>query len=236
MTRTENRAPRLPLRRAAIVLGLVVAAARGGTSAIAAEPAPAASPSPRETSRPAPSAAPAAGSRAIFAGGCFWCMEPAFDAIPGVVSTTSGYTGGTKERPSYEEVSSGGTGHVEAVEVVYDPGRVSYDKLLDVFWHNVDPLAVGRQFCDVGSQYRSAIFVLDEAQRSAAERSRDALRTGGRLHGPIATEILPAGRFWPAEEYHQDYYEKNPVRYAYYRYRCGRDQRLREVWGAEAPH
>ena len=183
-------------------------------------------------------AKPAASGKAVavFAGGCFWCMEPAFDRVDGVLSTTSGYVGGHKDDPTYAEVSAGTTGHAESVEVVFDPARVTYEKLLDVSWHNVDPLAAGRQFCDVGEQYRSAIFYLDEAQQRAAEASRAALEKSGRLHGRIATEILPAGRFWPAEDYHQDYYRKNPVRYHYYRWGCGRDARLREVWGDAAPH
>jgi peptide-methionine (S)-S-oxide reductase len=168
---------------------------------------------------------------ATFAGGCFWCMEGPFDKLEGVVSTTSGYTGGQKRNPTYEEVSAGGTGHAEAVRVVYDPARVSYERLLEVFWHNIDPLARDRQFCDVGSQYRSAIFTHDEEQRRAAEASRAALEASGRLKGPIATQIVPAGDFWPAEEYHQDYYEKNPIRYKLYRAGCGRDARLKELWG-----
>ena len=162
--------------------------------------------------------------------------KPAVDRVDGVLSTTSGYVGGHKDDPTYAEVSAGTTGHAESVEVVFDPARVTYEKLLDVSWHNVDPLAAGRQFCDVGEQYRSAIFYLDEAQQRAAEASRAALEKSGRLHGRIATEILPAGRFWPAEDYHQDYYRKNPVRYHYYRWGCGRDARLREVWGDAAPH
>ncbi len=172
---------------------------------------------------------------ATFAGGCFWCMEPPFEALPGVVSATSGYTGGRTEEPSYEEVSAGGTGHAEAVRIVYDPSQVSYDQLLDVFWHNIDPSAKDRQFCDVGSQYRSAIFVHDAEQKRLAEASREALRASGRLKGPIATQIAPAGPFYPAEEYHQDYARRNPLRYRFYRNGCGRDARLREVWGADAP-
>ena len=165
---------------------------------------------------------------AVFAGGCFWCMEPPFDALPGVISTTSGYTGGDKARPAYEEVSAGGTGHAEAVRVVYDPAKVSYARLLDVYWRNIDPLDAGGQFCDRGSQYRSAIFWLDEAQRQAAQRSKEAVAR--ILARPIATEIVQAGEFWPAEDYHQDYYRHNPVRYKFYRYSCGRDRRLAEVW------
>jgi len=166
---------------------------------------------------------------AVFAGGCFWCMEGPFDAIPGVVATTSGYTGGTKANPSYEEVSAGTTGHRESLEVTYDPSKVSFEKLLDVFWRNVDPFDGTGQFCDHGPQYRSAIFVRDASERKAAEDSKKAIET--RLGRAVATEILPAATFWPAEEYHQDYHEKNPVRYRFYRYSCGRDARLEEIWG-----
>jgi peptide-methionine (S)-S-oxide reductase len=170
-------------------------------------------------------------ARAIFAGGCFWCMEPPFDAVPGVLSTTSGYIGGRKARPTYEEVSRGGTGHAEAVEIRYDPARVSYDQLLMIFWRNIDPLAVDRQFCDRGSQYRSAIFPLNEGQRALAEASLNELRASRRFDSPIATTIEPAARFYPAEAYHQDYYRKNSLRYKFYRYNCGRDQRLETLWG-----
>lgn len=171
---------------------------------------------------------------ATFAGGCFWCMEPPFEALPGVASVTSGYTGGTQANPTYDEVSAGGTGHAEAVEIVYDPALVSYEKLLDVFWHNIDPTVADRQFCDVGSQYRSAIFVHDAAQRRAAEISLEAVQK--ELGVPVKTRIETATPFYRAEEYHQDYAEKNPIRYRYYRRGCGRDARLEEVWGsASAP-
>jgi len=173
---------------------------------------------------------------ATFAGGCFWCMEGPFDKLEGVISTTSGYTGGGKKSPTYEEVSAGGTGHAESVRVVYDPAKIGYERLLEVFWHNIDPLARERQFCDTGNQYRSAIFYHDETQRRAAETSKSAIETSGRLKGPIATQIVPAGDFWPAEEYHQDYYTKNPIRYRYYRNGCGRDARLKEIWGLDAGH
>jgi peptide-methionine (S)-S-oxide reductase len=176
-----------------------------------------------------PVAARAESAVATFAGGCFWCMEPPFESLPGVVSVTSGYTGGAQADPSYEEVSAGTTGHAEAVEIVYDPARVSFEKLLEVFWRNIDPTVAGRQFCDVGSQYRSAVFVHDAAQRKAAEASRDAVQR--RLGVPVKTEIADAGRFYRAEEYHQDYAQKNPLRYRYYRHGCGRDARLRELWG-----
>ncbi|MCC6641629.1 MAG: peptide-methionine (S)-S-oxide reductase MsrA [Deltaproteobacteria bacterium] len=162
-------------------------------------------------------------------------MEPPFDALPGVLSTTSGYTGGSTPNPTYEEVSDGGTGHAEAVQVVYDPARIRYAQLLDVFWHNVDPTSKSGQFCDQGAQYRAEIFVHDAEQRRLAEVSRDALATSGRLPAPITTQVTDAGPFHPAEGYHQDYAAKNPLRYRYYRSRCGRDARLREIWGVETP-
>ena len=168
-------------------------------------------------------------AKATFAGGCFWCMEPPFDKLDGVISTISGYTGGKKKNPTYEEVSAGNTGHAEAVQVTYDPKKITYEKLLDVFWHNVDPLTPNRQFCDTGSQYRTAIFYYDETQKRLAEESKKALSK--RFKEPIVTEIVPASEFYPAEEYHQDYYIKNPLRYKFYRYNCGRDQRLEVLWG-----
>ena len=173
---------------------------------------------------------------AIFAGGCFWCMEPPFDKVDGVLATTSGYTGGTKVDPTYEQVSAGRTGHYEALQVDYDPARVSYEKLLDVFWHNIDPLDASGQFCDKGPQYRAAIFVADDSQRSQAEASKAALEKSGKLPGRIVTEILPAAKFYPAEAYHQDYYRKNPTAYTYYRWSCGRDRRLERLWGASTTH
>ena len=169
--------------------------------------------------------------RAIFAGGCFWCVQAAFDAVPGVIATNPGYTGGTAPNPTYEQVSAGGTGHAEAVEVRYDPERTSYRTLLATFWRNIDPYDAGGQFCDRGNQYRSNIFVVDAEQRQLAEESRHALATSGMLSGPIATKITDAGAFYPAEEYHRDYYLKNPARYKFYRWNCGRDQRLNAVWG-----
>jgi len=175
-------------------------------------------------------------AKATFAGGCFWCMEPPFEALDGVVSVTSGYTGGSKVNPTYEEVSAGGTGHAESIEVTYDPAKVSYEKLLDVYWHNVDPTTPDGQFCDHGRQYRTAIFYHDETQHRLAEESKHALEASKKLPGPIVTEIVAAGPFYPAEEYHQDYYKKNPIRYRFYRYHCGRDQRLEEVWGAAPAH
>jgi peptide-methionine (S)-S-oxide reductase len=174
--------------------------------------------------------------KAIFAGGCFWCMEAPFDRLPGVVSVTAGYTGGTKVNPTYEEVSAGWTGHAEAVQVLFDPRRISYAQLLDVYWHNVDPTVKDRQFCDTGHQYRSAIFYQGEEQHRVALKSRDLLEKSRPFREPIVTEITPAGAFYPAEEYHQHYYKKNPLRYTYYRSACGRDKRLRELWGGVAGH
>ena len=174
---------------------------------------------------------PSAKATATFAGGCFWCMEPPFDALDGVLSTTSGYIGGDTSKPSYEQLSAGGTGHAEAVQVIYDPTKISYAELLDVFWRNIDPLAVDRQFCDIGDQYRSAIFARDDEQEKLARASREAIASSGKLEGRIVTEIVKGGEFWPAEENHQDYYQKNPVRYKYYRYSCGRDRQLTEIWG-----
>jgi len=164
---------------------------------------------------------------AIFAGGCFWCEESAFDEVPGVIKVVSGYTGGAQPNPSYEEVSGGGTGHRESVQVTFDPAKVSYEKLLDIFWHNVDFKDPGGQFCDRGSQYRGAIFYSGEAQRRAAQGSREAMQ---KRFGEIATDLLPASRFWPAEEYHQQYHKKNPLRYNLYRFNCGRDARLKQLW------
>jgi len=170
-------------------------------------------------------------AEAIFAGGCFWCMEPPFDKLPGVIATISGYTGGTKKNPTYQQVSSGRTGHAESVKVVYDPTVISYQQLLDVYWVNVDPLAVDRQFCDHGDQYRTAIFYLNDEQKRLALASKKKLEESGRFDQPIATQIVPAGKFYPAEDYHQDYYKKNTIRYKFYRYNCGRDQRLEQLWG-----
>lgn len=175
--------------------------------------------------------AQAAEERAIFAGGCFWCMEPPFEKLPGVKEVISGYTGGFKDNPTYKEVSDGGTGHLEAIMVVYDPSRVTYGKLLDVFWRQIDPTDAGGQFVDRGGQYRSAIFYLNDTQKAQAEKSRDALAGSGKFKQKIATEILPAAKFYPAEQYHQDYYKNNPIRYKYYRGGSGRDQFLEKTWG-----
>jgi peptide-methionine (S)-S-oxide reductase len=177
-------------------------------------------------------AAPAPLATAAFAGGCFWCMVHPFDQLPGVVKVTSGYAGGHAQHPTYEEVSGGSTGHAESVEVVYDPAKVTYQKLLDTYWHNVDPFTANAQFCDQGSQYRTAIFYATPEQKRLAEESKAALQR--RFKQPIVTQIVPLTQFWPAEEYHQDFYKKNPVRYKFYRYNCGRDRRLAEIWGAAA--
>lgn len=168
---------------------------------------------------------------ATFAGGCFWCIEADFEKVAGVLTVTSGYTGGHLANPTYAQVSAGGTGHAEAVRILYDPEVVTYEELLEVFWHNIDPTVADRQFCDVGDQYRSGIFYHDEAQREAAERSRADLERSKPFPEPVVTEIVSATAFYPAEAYHQDYSKKNPLRYAYYRNGCGRDRRLKELWG-----
>jgi peptide-methionine (S)-S-oxide reductase len=170
---------------------------------------------------------------ATFAGGCFWCMEAPFDKLPGVASVTVGYTGGKKDQPTYHEVSAGTTGHTEAVQIVYDPSKVTYQKLVDIFWRNIDPLTANAQFCDHGSQYRSAIFYHDEEQKQVAEQSKAELEKSKRFDKPIVTEIAAAGKFWPAEDYHQHYYVKNPTSYKVYRFGCGRDRRLEQLWGKQ---
>jgi peptide-methionine (S)-S-oxide reductase len=170
-------------------------------------------------------------AKATFAGGCFWCVESDFDKVPGVLSTTSGYTGGSVVNPTYPQVSSHTTGHAEAVEVVYDPAKVSYAQLLQVYWHSIDPTTVDRQFCDVGSPYRTVIFTHDAAQMAAAQQSLAELQKTKPFAEPIVTQIVPAGPFYAAEDYHQNYYLKNPVRYTYYRFSCGRDARLEQLWG-----
>ncbi len=179
-----------------------------------------------QSSKPAPAQA-----KAIFAGGCFWCMEPPYDKLDGVVSTTSGYISGKVKNPTYEQVSAGSTGHTEAVQVVYDPKKVSYEKLLEVFWRNIDPTVKDQQFCDVGTQYRSGIFYLDDEQKRLAESSKAAIDKSKPFKAAIVTEITRATEFYPAEEYHQDFYKKNPVRYKFYRNGCGRDARLQQLWG-----
>ena len=207
-------------RTGRIALGALLAAGAGALL-IAAESA----------QPPVTAPAPSEHAVAIFAGGCFWCMEPPFDALPGVLATTSGYTGGSLANPTYEQVSSGGTGHLESVKVEYDPARVSYAQLLDVFWHNVDPTDAGGQFCDRGEQYTTAIFASGEAQVAEATASKEKLAASRMLAKPVVTPVLPAGPFYAAEDYHQDYYLKNPAKYKFYRWSCGRDARLEAVWG-----
>ncbi len=190
-----------------------------------------------QTKTEKPAAAPArptATAVATFAGGCFWCTEADFDKVDGVISTTSGYIGGRTVNPTYESVSANNTGHAEAVQIVYDPGKVSYAKLVEYFWRTIDPTVKDRQFCDVGSSYRSAIFVHDSEQRATAEASKKALSGNKPFSQPIVTEIATATTFYPAEGYHQDYYIKNPVRYKFYRNNCGRDARLKQLWGEQA--
>lgn len=172
-------------------------------------------------------------SKATFAGGCFWCMVAAFDNLPGVVEVIAGYTGGHTKNPTYEEVSAGGTGHAEAIQVFYDPNKISYIQLLDVFWHNTDPTVTDRQFCDVGSEYRAEVFYHNEEQQRLAEQSKIDLALSKPFKEPIVTKITIASAFYPAEEYHQHYYRKNPLRYEFYHYTCGRAQRLKELWVSE---
>lgn len=202
--------------------------------ALGCRTAPAGATAPPEPALPAQ--AEKGMERATFAGGCFWCMERPFDAITGVISTTSGYTDGHQKNPSYKQVSAGGTGHTEALQVVFDPKIISYAQLVEVFWHNVDPTQANGQFCDQGSQYRSGIYWHDEAQKAAAEASLSALKASKLLKKPIVTELKAASRFYPAETYHQDFYTKNPTHYQRYRRGCGRDERLRQIWGAAATH
>ncbi len=176
-------------------------------------------------------ASPGKVKTATFAGGCFWCIEADFDKVEGVISTTSGYTGGDKKNPTYKEVSAGGTGHTEAVQIVYDPSKVTYAELLKVLWRNIDPTTPNRQFCDAGSQYRAEIFYHDQTQKNLAEQSKREVESTKSFEAPIVTQITMASEFYPAETYHQDYYSKNPVRYKVYRYGCGRDKRLEQLWG-----
>jgi methionine-S-sulfoxide reductase len=171
--------------------------------------------------------------KAIFAGGCFWCMEPPFEKLDGVLSVISGYTGGDKENPTYSEVCEGMTGHAEAIQITYDPNKISYDQLLDVFWMNIDPTDARGQFVDRGSQYRTGIFFLDQEQRQLAEASKKRVTESGRFDRPIVTEITAASTFYPAEDYHQNYYRENTVRYKVYRYNSGRDRYLKKVWGED---
>ena len=177
---------------------------------------------------------PSTTAKAVFAGGCFWCVESDFDKVPGVLSTTSGYTGGTVANPTYSQVSNKSTGHAEAVEIVFDPAKVSYEQLLEYYWRTIDPTTKDRQFCDVGSPYRTAIFTQDAAQLKAAQASMAALEKSKPFKEPIVTQVVLGGPFYAAEDYHQDYYKKNPIRYQYYRSSCGRDARLKELWGKQA--
>jgi peptide-methionine (S)-S-oxide reductase len=170
-------------------------------------------------------------AKAYFAGGCFWCMEEVFEKVDGVIAAVSGYMGGTVQNPSYEDVSSGQTGHAESVEVLYDPSKVTYNQLLEAFWRNVDPITPNAQFCDHGTQYRAAIFYQNDQEKRFAEESKQAIEQSKRFNQPIVTQIVMASRFYPAEEYHQDFYKKNPIRYKFYKYNCGRAQRLEELWG-----
>ena len=185
---------------------------------------------------PATASPAAATAKAVFAGGCFWCVESDFDKVPGVLSTTSGYTGGNTVNPTYEQVSAKRTGHAEVVEIVFDPAKVSYEKLVEHYWRTIDPTTKDRQFCDAGSPYRTAIFAQDAAQLKAALASRQALEKSKPFKEPVVTEVLMGGPFYAAEAYHQDYYKKNPVRYTYYRTSCGRDARLKQLWGEQAVH
>ena len=219
---------------------LAVASTLLGVAALASGPATSDSPKKQQPVAGAPAPAPASKEEpkqavAIFAGGCFWSEEGLFDPVPGVISATSGYTGGTQANPTYEEVSSGTTGHAESVKVVYDPSKVTYSQLLELYWHNVDPLTPNAEFCDHGTQYRSVIFYVDAEQQRLAEESKRKLEASGRFKQPIVTQIVPASTFYPAEEYHQDFTQKNPVRYRAYRIGCGRDARLQELWGDAAP-
>jgi peptide-methionine (S)-S-oxide reductase len=184
-----------------------------------------------QQAKPQAAAGTAQTARAILAGGCFWCVESDFDKVPGVLSTTSGYIGGSTANPTYEQVVSKSTGHAEAVEIVFDPKQVSYEQLLAYFWRTIDPTTKDRQFCDAGTPYRTAIFAVDGAQLAAAKKSLDELEKTKPFKDPIVTQIVMAGPFYKAEEYHQDYYKKNPVRYKYYRTSCGRDARLEQLWG-----
>ena len=176
----------------------------------------------------------AAEETAILAGGCFWCVESDFDHVPGVVSTVSGYIGGETPNPTYKQVSAGGTGYIEAVKITFDPATISYDKLLDIFWRSVDPTDDGGQFCDRGESYKTAIFTISDAQNDIATQSKVTLEQSGKLPHTVVTAIRHATTFYPAEDYHQDYYNKNPIRYKYYRFSCGRDARVEELWGKEA--
>jgi peptide-methionine (S)-S-oxide reductase len=213
---------------AGLIAGVAIAGALAGATVFAQDPAKTAATGAQATMEPGQASA-------IFAGGCFWCMEPPYDKLDGVVSTTSGYIGGSTPNPTYDQVSSGSTGHTEAVRVVYDPAKIGYRQLVDVFWVNIDPTQVDGQFCDHGDQYRTGIFYVDNEQKQIAEQSLAELKKTKPFAGEIVTEITSATVFYPAEDYHQNYYQTNPLRYKYYRWACGRDQRLMELWGDKAP-
>ena len=214
---------------AAALLVLVV-----GVSGAATAAKPAATKAPASAAKPAAPAKTTRTELATFAMGCFWCGETQFETLPGVKSVISGYSGGREERPTYEQVSAGETGHYESIQITFDPAVVSYAKLLDMFWHGIDPTQANGQFCDHGRQYRSVVFVHDATQKKLADDSRRVIEASGVLKQPIVTEILPYTKFWPAEEYHQDFWKKDPQRYTSYREGCGRDRRLAELWGAKA--
>jgi peptide-methionine (S)-S-oxide reductase len=219
-------------RLTAAIAAYLVSILATASAFAAASPATKAAPAPSAARPAAPPAASPATERAIFAGGCFWCEETAFEGLPGVQSVISGYIGGTKLNPTYEEVSAGGTGHAESVEITYDPKKISYSELLDLFWHNTDPTQSNGQFCDIGNQYRSEIFYTTPGQKQLAEESKRKLETTPqRFKGKIVTPIVAATKFYPAEEYHQDFYRKDPERYQSYREGCGRDRRLTQLWG-----
>ncbi len=203
------------------LVSLIIALGAASTTAAAAAP-----------TRPLPQAAQR--DTATFAGGCFWSMERPFDHTTGVISTTVGYTGGTKAKPTYDDVGTRGTGHAESVEVHYDPAKVTYEKLLYIYWHNIDPVTREAQFCDHGNEYRTAIFYHNDAQRKAAEASKAELDKSGLFKSPIVTQIVAASTFWPAEDYHQHYADRNPIQYNLYRVGCGRDARLKQLWGSSA--
>ncbi|MGB4073266.1 peptide-methionine (S)-S-oxide reductase MsrA [Pseudomonas sp.] len=213
-------------KRALVSTSLIIAALLAACEPTAAQ-------APQET-KPASAAADVANAGvAVFAGGCFWCTESDFDKMPGVIATTSGYIGGHVDNPSYEQVSAGSSGHIEAVQVRFDPSKTSYAQLLEAFWPTIDPVTANAQFCDRGPQYRSAIFYSNAEEQRLAEASKAALQDSGRLPSPVVTEILPATTFFPAEDYHQDYSQRNPLRYNYYRNGCGRDDRLEQLWGKQ---
>lgn len=239
---SASRHPGLRLQFGLTTSLALVAAAGIGCKSTGGDAA-ASTPSSQPVSQPASQATapvvvhvPAGMAVATFAGGCFWCMEKPFDVVEGVVSTTSGYIGGHKDNPTYKEVSRGVTGHTEAVQIVFDPKKVGYDKLLQVFWHNIDPTVPNRQFCDSGTQYRSGVFFHDDVQKALALKSKADIEAGKTLKAPIVTEITSASTFYPAEDYHQDFYKKSPDHYTRYRKGCGRDRRLEELWGASAGH